>query len=285
LEDFLNKQPQKEDAIDQFDLAKNYFEGKIVKKDPIKAFELYRESAAKGYHKAQYTLGMLYKEGHILKGSSNNHDFKLKVPQDYELAYQWLRNAALQGNKAAQYEIGKMLIEGEGVKNNMERAKYWIKAAFNNGHEKAEIIWETHELWKYDDLENNYVLNNDEDIIYSISLKKLLFSFKGRIDLTKFWGMMILLYALLFFLLIIGTVLGGEPSLETTFIVTYVFVLWPKIALGVKRCHDRNRSGTFLLYSFAPILNILVLIELFFRSGSKAPNQWGSTTTNKKVVL
>ena len=54
------------------------------------------------------------------------------------------------------------------------------------------------------------------------------------------------------------------------------FMLWPALAAGVKRCHDRDHSGWFLLVSFIPIVGtIWLIVELGFLQGTIGPNRFG----------
>jgi uncharacterized membrane protein YhaH (DUF805 family) len=54
-----------------------------------------------------------------------------------------------------------------------------------------------------------------------------------------------------------------------------LFTLYSSIAVGVKRCHDRDRSGWFLLLGLVPILNLWLLVELGFLEGTVGPNRFG----------
>jgi uncharacterized membrane protein YhaH (DUF805 family) len=52
--------------------------------------------------------------------------------------------------------------------------------------------------------------------------------------------------------------------------------LWPAIAIGAKRCHDRAKSGWFLLIFLIPVLGALwLLIELGLLRGTSGPNRFG----------
>jgi uncharacterized membrane protein YhaH (DUF805 family) len=61
--------------------------------------------------------------------------------------------------------------------------------------------------------------------------------------------------------------------------LVYLFLIWPSLANSVKRCHDRNKSGWWLvLYSLASLTVIGVLwplIELGFMDGTQGPNKYG----------
>ena len=42
-----------------------------------------------------------------------------------------------------------MYINGDGVLKNFEKAKYWIKKAYENGAIEAKVVWERNKLWEY----------------------------------------------------------------------------------------------------------------------------------------
>jgi len=88
------------DAIAQFDLAKAYFSGTGVAKDPEQGLTWLRKSAAQGYVGAEFALGYMYQKG------------AQKVPNDQHEAANWFRKAARQQNKAAQDQLSSMLVQG-----------------------------------------------------------------------------------------------------------------------------------------------------------------------------
>jgi uncharacterized membrane protein YhaH (DUF805 family) len=51
--------------------------------------------------------------------------------------------------------------------------------------------------------------------------------------------------------------------------------LYPWIAIGIKRCHDRNRTGWFLLIGLIPLVSIWLVVELSILRGSVGPNRFG----------
>ena len=125
-------------------------------------------------------------------------------------------------------------------------------------------------------------------------MKALLFSAKGRIPRSQFWkGVLISLAAgvvATILSMILGGIFGGGTSSvgadgNVSVSVTgpaaipmfaySVFSIWSGICLGIKRCHDRNRSGAFVLVSIVPLLNLWYLIEVGFLRGTEGPNQYG----------
>lgn len=53
-------------------------------------------------------------------------------------------------------------------------------------------------------------------------------------------------------------------------------MLYPTLAVNVKRCHDRGRSGWFVLVGIVPLLNYWYLIEICFLPGTEGANQYGT---------
>ena len=119
-------------------------------------------------------------------------------------------------------------------------------------------------------------------------MKDLLFGVHGRVNRAKFW-----LVALGIFVLevIIFAVLAGTTAMSTdpqqamanigpvAGIILFVFgvvALWISIAVAIKRYHDRNKSGWWVLIVFVPIIGGLwYLIECGFLRGTPGPNNYG----------
>jgi uncharacterized membrane protein YhaH (DUF805 family) len=72
---------------------------------------------------------------------------------------------------------------------------------------------------------------------------------------------------------------GTYNASEGIGVVSGLFVLlalYTSIAVAVKRCHDRDRSGWFLLVGIIPLINLWVLVELGFMRGTVGSNRYGS---------
>jgi len=115
----------------------------------------------------------------------------------------------------------------------------------------------------------------------SISIKQLLFSFHGRITRSTYWLKFSLPYFIIYLLVsfLDGIMFGSFESGANAGLLSGIFVLialWPSLAVAVKRAHDRNRSGWFILLMFIPLVNIWPLIELGFLKGTDSENKYGS---------
>ena len=53
-------------------------------------------------------------------------------------------------------------------------------------------------------------------------------------------------------------------------------LLLPSICVGVRRLHDRDMSGWWLLLGFIPVIGAIILIVWFASRGTAGPNRFGS---------
>ena len=116
----------------------------------------------------------------------------------------------------------------------------------------------------------------------------LLFGFQGRANRAKFWlvALAILIVELILFAAVFGgAAMSGDPERMAAAagplagIVLMVFIVaatWISIAVAVKRYHDRNKSGWWVLIVLVPVIGGLwYLIECGFLRGTAGPNDYG----------
>ena len=102
----------------------------------------------------------------------------------------------------------------------------------------------------------------------STCLKKY-FVFEGRASRSEYWWFQLIVSPSYF----ISTFLENEISY--LFLGITLFTLIPAISAGVRRLHDTNRSGFFLLISFIPFIGGLVLLFFLIPEGTKGKNRFG----------
>jgi uncharacterized membrane protein YhaH (DUF805 family) len=110
---------------------------------------------------------------------------------------------------------------------------------------------------------------------------QILFSFQGRIPRKTFWlwGVLALVLVALFLVLLLG-ILGIEDD-KTEGLVNVV-LLWPALAVSIKRWHDRDKSGWWVLISLIPVIGtIWTIVENGFLRGTEGPNRFGEDLTGK----
>jgi len=113
----------------------------------------------------------------------------------------------------------------------------------------------------------------------SMPYSQLLFSFKGRIPRSTYWlkfGLPYMGIIVLMYLLDAGAgTFNEEVGLGIFSGLFWLIAIYPSIAFAVKRVHDRDRSGWFLLLGIIPIVNIWLSIELGFLKGTSGSNKYG----------
>ncbi|MDR3414996.1 MAG: DUF805 domain-containing protein [Nevskia sp.] len=95
--------------------------------------------------------------------------------------------------------------------------------------------------------------------------------FDGRAGRTEFW-----MYTLINFVvsLVVGAV-GSAIHLHVLGMIYGLAVLLPGIGVAIRRLHDTNRSGWWLLLSLVPVIGVIVLIVFFAMESDAGGNQYG----------
>jgi TPR repeat protein len=102
---------EKGNADAQFILAKMYWMGQGVLKDPEQATKLFKASALQGNADAQFFLGSIYLLPHT----------------DIAEGVKWLRLSAEQGNQDAQWMLGKTYLQGaKELPRDPVQAEMWL---------------------------------------------------------------------------------------------------------------------------------------------------------------
>lgn len=117
----------------------------------------------------------------------------------------------------------------------------------------------------------------------------LLFGFQGRANRAKWWLVALAIFVvemIVFAALFGGVAMSGDPEqiraavmAPLALIVLVVFgvvATWVSLAVAVKRYHDRNKSGWWILIVFVPVIGGLwYFIECGFLRGTPGPNSYG----------
>ena len=125
-----------------------------------------------------------------------------------------------------------------------------------------------------------------------LTWKQILFSFEGRIPRRQYWGAMgiQIVVGMLIGLLaafVIPSFGGNRDAASGVVIVLIVlmipvgiFFMWAGLAIGIKRWHDRDKSGWWMLISIIPYIGgIWQLIECGCLRGTEGPNRFGGDPT------
>ena len=110
----------------------------------------------------------------------------------------------------------------------------------------------------------------------STCIKKY-FVFEGRASRSEYWWFQLIVSPSYF----ISTVF--ENDIAYIFLGITLFTLIPAISAGVRRLHDTNRSGFFLLISSIPFIGGLVLLFFLIPEGTKGKNRFGPDPLKKSI--
>ena len=110
----------------------------------------------------------------------------------------------------------------------------------------------------------------------STCMKKY-FVFEGRASRSEYWWFQLIVSPSYF----ISTVF--ENDIAYIFLGITLFTLIPAISAGVRRLHDTNRSGFFLLISFIPFIGGLILLFFLIPEGTKGKNRFGPDPLKRSI--
>ncbi|ODS02512.1 hypothetical protein AUC71_14910 [Methyloceanibacter marginalis] len=115
--------------------------------------------------------------------------------------------------------------------------------------------------------------------------KQFYLSAQGRVNRKQLWLYLVLPAVVVSLILslidaAIGTV-DAESGLGLLSGLWSLIILIPAILIYIKRFHDRDKSGWWVLIGLIPIIGALwLLIELGFLKGTDGPNRYGPPVTD-----
>lgn len=96
--------------------------------------------------------------------------------------------------------------------------------------------------------------------------------FDGRATRQQYWMFFLMVFIASIVLSIVDGVLSTNAVLVGLF---QLAVFLPSIAIAIRRLHDIDKSGWWLLISFVPIVGAIILIVLLVLKGDATPNKYG----------
>lgn len=109
-------------------------------------------------------------------------------------------------------------------------------------------------------------------------------TFSGRATRPEYWWWLL---ATIILFTVLGLLDGGliAPMMgfetfspdagQPVSMVVSLALLLPNLAVAVRRLHDTDRSGWWLLLSLIPLLGTLVLLYFFVQRGTEGSNRFG----------
>lgn len=107
------------------------------------------------------------------------------------------------------------------------------------------------------------------------------FDFSGRSTRSEFWLFMLFYAIILIVALALDIALETDPTGERQIIAGLAALvhLIPALAITVRRLHDTDRSGWFILINIVPVIGPIALL-VFLCSRSTGPNRYDAWAAN-----
>jgi uncharacterized membrane protein YhaH (DUF805 family) len=96
--------------------------------------------------------------------------------------------------------------------------------------------------------------------------------FQGRARRAEYWFFFLFYFLISIPLTIIDMALLGAQILSSILALALII---PSLAVTVRRLHDLDKSGWFILIGLIPLIGTIILIVWFCTAGTPGPNRFG----------
>lgn len=96
--------------------------------------------------------------------------------------------------------------------------------------------------------------------------------FQGRAVRSEYWFWVLFIVIVVVVLQILASLVG--TILGILALLFHLATLLPGLAVSVRRLHDVDKSGWFLLLAFIPVIGALVLLYFMVQPGTPGPNRF-----------
>jgi len=97
------------------------------------------------------------------------------------------------------------------------------------------------------------------------------FQFKGRAARPAYWWYMLAYFIVYFIISLLGA--------DILTLIVALGLLLPSVGLGVRRLHDINMSGWWMLVGIIPVVGWAIMIYWAVQPGTPGPNNYGPAPT------
>ncbi|PHZ85670.1 DUF805 domain-containing protein [Paremcibacter congregatus] len=97
-------------------------------------------------------------------------------------------------------------------------------------------------------------------------------TFSGRAARSEYWYFQLFIFLVQIAITILTMVV---PFLALLSLIFALITILPGLAVSVRRLHDKNKSGWWLLLCFIPLVGAIILLIWFAMAGTEGPNEYG----------
>ena len=98
--------------------------------------------------------------------------------------------------------------------------------------------------------------------------------FDGRAGRPEFWWFQLGNVIASIVVGIVGRIVLGSSGVALYYLYSLAVFL-PSLAVGIRRLHDTDKSGWWVLIGIIPIVGWIILIVFYATSGTPGPNRFG----------
>ena len=102
--------------------------------------------------------------------------------------------------------------------------------------------------------------------------------FNGRAARPEYWWFLLINVIIAAVLNLVFSAIGGRSNIVSD--LYSLAVLLPSLGVAIRRLHDTNRTGWWVLLSFIPIIGWIVLIVFLATASDPGPNNYGPNPQN-----
>jgi uncharacterized membrane protein YhaH (DUF805 family) len=112
------------------------------------------------------------------------------------------------------------------------------------------------------------------DVNWYVKVLKQYADFSGRARRMEYW-MFVLVNTIIAFLLYLPAIVTGDPLWAILYYLYALAVLIPGLAVAVRRLHDTDRSGWWILIGLVPLVGMIILLVFMVQDSEQGPNRYG----------
>jgi uncharacterized membrane protein YhaH (DUF805 family) len=101
-------------------------------------------------------------------------------------------------------------------------------------------------------------------------------NFRTRAARSEYWFWVLFVFILAIITAIIDAMIAPGSEVGPTGVILSLALLLPNLAVGVRRLHDIDKSGWWLLLLLIPLVGLIILIVWFCQRGTTGPNRFGA---------
>ena len=105
---------------------------------------------------------------------------------------------------------------------------------------------------------------------------KKYFVIQGRASKSEFWW-----FQLIWVVSYLATIIFESESAIFFFLGIIIIIAIPLFTVGIRRLHDTNKSGLYVLWSLLPFIGGVVVLAFMIGEGTKGKNQYGENPLKK----